>query len=508
MQPYSLAQGQASAASKEFGRVGLLATVLVAILAFAPLLSLFARGFQIFDLSHEFVAYRIGDGLAPSFGEGQFVHPVQGLPTALLSKVITLVLYAVFGSKIVSPEVLQFYSALFYLVLLSAAAGTIATFWSSMTISERASIAPLAASPWYLVPTTSLLLVPDYWLGEYSFLIVSLAVWPVVSRSAGGLRTCFVVGAWAGVGLAAKVSLIGVLPVLFLALPQRTWANAAYFVLGCVCAYCLLVLAYAGFRPGFAAKLLAFQLAFYIKPNVSQVYPSLRDALASNLPACALLAIAAVASIRARSVLGMATLVWLAVYIYLIAMRPHDTSLASAMLSSLFVGCLHLQRYGPSVSTSAIAGAIGIGLGGLPFWELRGVSRSESSEAAQFRAEILYLPDNYWNAATPLQAFAYNGGLLLRPQRIENGRPVSDSPTFRALFGPTVMLGASDFEIEAMVAGLRDGMSVSWTRKRGRPRTPADEALERALNAVGATTTEREMFYHGAWWTFATARGP
>lgn len=206
--------------------------------------------------------------------------------------------------------------------------------------------------------------------------------------------------------------------------------------------------------------------------------------------------------------MGAATFAWLLAYVYLVYRRPHYTSVGSALFGSLFIICLYLQRLRVEVAALSVAASVGLCVANPSLWWLERVSEPTPPEAKNFRADLLYLPDNYWNAATPFQAFAYNGGLALRAPRIENGRPVSDAPTFQTLFGPSVLVGESPYEVDVMVAGLRNGMTLAWTRRVARERTSADDALERALRQSGAGKAETTVNYHGALWTFGTARVP
>ncbi|RTL65252.1 MAG: hypothetical protein EKK41_20390 [Hyphomicrobiales bacterium] len=496
-----------TSATPAFALTGLTPLLILSLACF-PLLSLFISGQQIFDLAHEFVAYRIGDGLSVLLGEGQYVRPVQGLPTALISKFIAGILYWLYGPHIISASTLQLYSAIFYLVLFVITGTIVAWTWPALKSAERAGVVVMALVPWYVAPTNSLLIAPDYWLGEYTYLITALALLPVVGRANHSALSTIAVGAWAGVAISTKISLLGVLPLYYLAFPRKTTATVLYFTAGCVLAYLLLIVCYMHFQSTWAFNLVSFQLFFYLRPNISQTYLDIWQAIASNPFTLTLFFAALFSSIRSRSLMGLATLAWLLVYVYLVYRRPHYTSVGSTLLSSLFIVCLHLQRLRAELAVGVVAVSIGLCVFNLSSWSLVSLSEPPPPEAANFRAELLYLPDNYWNAATPFQAFAYNGGLALRPPRLDNGRPISDAHTFRKLFGPSVLLGESPYEVDLMVAGLRNGMTLAWTRRVARERTSADDALETALQRSGATTTTRTVHYHGDVWIFGSARVP
>jgi hypothetical protein len=139
----------------------------------------------------------------------------------------------------------------------------------------------------------------------------------------------------------------------------------------------------------------------------------------------------------------------------------------------------------------------------MPTW-LNRQAAPLSPDVAAVRGDILYIPNNDWNPATALWAFAYNGSLGLRHASIgPAGRPVSDAPALNALFGPTLLLGSSDDELTMMAAGLKSGMSVACFRP-----VPSDALHTRLLTALaraGAKIEERPVHIRDRDWMLGTA---
>jgi hypothetical protein len=128
-------------------------------------------------------------------------------------------------------------------------------------------------------------------------------------------------------------------------------------------------------------------------------------------------------------------------------------------------------------------------------------------EAREISGDILFMPGNDWNAATPLQALAFNGGLALRPALMgPDGKPTSNAPAFQAVFGKSVLLGDSPWELILMAAGLNKGLTVTWTRRADSSTSPSFAKLQDVLRSNGAAQQERTMVYHGAPWLTGRAR--
>jgi hypothetical protein len=196
---------------------------------------------------------------------------------------------------------------------------------------------------------------------------------------------------------------------------------------------------------------------------------------------------------------------WLALYGYLIFKRPHNTSIASAMLGALFlIGYFvgRMRSLAPMVATTGIIATMVIPQ--VPTWLNRN-AEPVPLDIAAVRGDILYIPSNDWNPATPLWAFAYSGSLGRGPVTIDSsGRLTSDVPALRALFGEAVMLGALKPELQLMARGLARGMSVAWFRPLERDRH--DDELMPVLKQAGATVEERTVIIRGRPWVLGRAR--
>lgn len=489
----------------------ILALWLTLFLAVLPLLVVFANGVGIFDIAHEFVAYRMGQALSLMFRDTDaFVPAVQGLPNAILSKLLARILFAFYGPAITSATALQTYSALFFATVLSLIAVALVCFWHRATWSARAGIALMALLPWHLTPTWMLLAAPDYWIVEYAFLLVSLGLFThLQERDALSDRAVLLLGAWAGLGLTVKISLLGLAPLLFLASRRKDWVAALLFANGAALAYLVVVALYAGLRPSVFFATLHFQLFFYLKPNVSATYDSALTAFTDNGHLMVILAAAvglAIAQARRNVAESVAALVWVALLAYLVLKRPHFTSVASASLGGLFLIAYVAGR----MRSVTVSGATSLVLMLTPAFVLlpqrQWAHAPPMAQEAMLRAsDILFIPDNYWNAATPIQAFAFNGGLALRPVHPDaEGNPSMTAPTFQTLFGPKVILGASERELALLEHGLANGRSVAWTRPATAQGTEPGK-LFHILRRLHATIAECEVAYRGGRWLVGRA---
>lgn len=471
-----------------------------------PVAVVFANGVAIFDIAHEYVAYRMGQALSLMFGDS-FVPAVQGLPNAVLSKVIVAVLYAFYGSGVVSPAALQLYSALFFGSVFAAIVTALAVFWGELTWPQRAGTALFSLLPWHLQPTAILLVAPEYWLAEYAFLLTSLGLSARLhARDEVSSRGVFLLGAWAGVGLTIKISLLGFAPLLFLAIARRDLASGMRFAGGAAAAYLVIVALYAGFQPSAIYDTLLFQATFYLAPNASVMYDSPLSAFTANSHLLLILFVAAglaCAGAKRSPERAAFALLWIALLIYLVAKRPHGTSVASASLSGLFLVAYlagQLRSLMAPVAT-AVALALTPAFMFLPqtrLWE----KQPPLDAALLYQSDILFMPDNYWNAATPLQALAFNGALALHPVYLAaDGRPTVSASAFHALFPGKVLIGASERELGMLRSGLQRGMKVSWTR----PPERDNASLRKVLAVAGATVREVPAERAGRKWMVGTA---
>jgi len=149
-----------------------IAIIFIAAAAATIVVNHLINGISIFDTYAEFVAYRVSDALSIYFGESDGVRPVQGIPTALISKYVTLVLFWLFDKELLTRPVLQIYGLAVYGVLFLILATSILMVCRRLRWIQFAGLAAVALYPWYVSgPSISLLAAPEYWLGEYVFLV-------------------------------------------------------------------------------------------------------------------------------------------------------------------------------------------------------------------------------------------------------------------------------------------------------------------------------------------------
>jgi hypothetical protein len=500
-----------SALSVEKRALALRVAAILTLSAFATMtpVILTIRGTQFFDVAHEFVAYRIGDALSLMFGEGQFVRPVQGISNALLSKAIVETLYHFFGSRVVEREILQVYSVIFFAAAFIGVLFVVAYNWRILNWSERASVGMMAIAPWYIggIPS-QLMIAPEYWFGEYAFLTCSLAILLGLRRSPGSSVFRSVgIGSWVAVGLSTKITLIGIAPIFFVAMPNRSWRHILFASIGGLTTYVLLVAAYADFSIEQTFNMLAFQIGFFIHPNHSQTYSGVLAAFQQNIHIVFLALVAltlVVIELNVRRDWALCALFWLAVAFYLVAKRPHFTSVTSFSLLLFFLVAFFTARgYRPVAATAAVMVMIFLSREALPIG-----FRTDNTSALEekFGAKgIIFMPDNNWNSAMPVQAFAYNGGLAFRPVFDGPNGPSYNggAEALRSIFPDVVMVGASESELKLIAHGMRAGMAVSWTRPQ--KEDGAHPLLLAAIADAGAEITESLVYYHRRWWYFGKA---
>lgn len=455
--------------------------ILLIALAAAPIAALFLSGYEYFSFSREFIGYRIGDAVSIMAGESARVRPVQGLPTAIVSKFIVEGLYRIYGPDIASVPVIQLYCALFFAAMAAFIAGGVVWNWSYLDTREQIGLAVMMLMPFYGIGAAPILLAaPDYWIGEYAFLVVSaplLARAPTMSETA---RTDFLLGAWAAIGIAIKITLFPVGLLMFVA-RKGSGLTASRTTAGAIVTYLLLALVYLDFSRTDAIGLLWNQAAFFLNPNQSHQYSGLLETITA-LPSVAFLGLAAlaagVASRTRTPAHANVALAWILLYVILIGARPHQSSTTSAALGFLFIIAVSL----PNWRTAALAYTIAAGALIAPlavghrsnlqiYAALATNAHDIDPSFAKVRdfvasADIVYVPTNLWVSPTPLQVIGYNGGL--GGYKFDNnpvGRLdyVEGAKAFRLLFPNQIMAWADAFAKTQVPQAVRAGQSLAWT---------------------------------------------
>lgn len=489
----------------------------VFIAAVLPLSHFFLSGIQIFESAHEFISYRIGDAISMMFGEVQNVHPVQGVPSALVSKVLTKILFSFYHADLVTAPVLQLYSALFFAVGFVFLAAVLIAVWKYLTWPERGGVMLMALTPWYLqFPGFYYLFAPEYWFAEYVFLVASTLFLPIVARSSNRQLPVFV-GAWVGIGVSTKITLLGIAPIFFFIMPRHSWKAAVSATIASIAAYALVVWAYAGFKLNLTAQIIAYQFRFFIDPNPSLSYADFGEAVTSRPIVLVFvgIAIAAIAiGARKKPVEAFLSALWILLFAYVLWKRPHDSTLASAGLALVFICSRFLPLYGRLISV-AVASLIAImSLNYNKFLFSQKIQRTyhPSTVPDWFKPTgVLFVPSNYWNAAIPLQTFGYNGLLGLHPIVEDGGRLryQQGGKALQALFGEILVAT----RIDHAALALEKKISVFWTR-------PADNSaphyvesarkdysdFRQLLTKDGAEVVETCGPHRGMFWCFGVAR--
>ena len=396
-------------------------------------------------ITPEFIAYRIGDALSVMAGEAYHVRPVQGLPTALVSALIVRVLYAIYGAAITTPQVIQIYCAAFFALIIGGLTLVIWVTWPQLPAARHIGICVLALLPWYgFGPRIGLMVAPDYWIGEYAYLIASVPVFAAVSRKA--LLQPYLLGVWVGLGVAIKITMFPLGLVLIAVYPAMDGRAALKMIAGGVAVYIGLAFVYLAGSAVDAFGLLAEQMRFFALPNTSKEYAGLVSAMLAN-PGPALLGSAAIVcsllTVRRSRTLAASALIWIAIDLYLIKVRPHGTSLTSVSIGFLFlIAILPSTKEVVAVGAAIVASSLFLPLNAtiLRFWiESPPLSSPKPPEIEE--ADIVYVPTGDWNDGAPLPLFGYNGQLALRCEygSAENGklayaRPLADGirPPMRA----------------------------------------------------------------------------
>lgn len=447
----------------------------LAVLIFA----IVGRRFASVDFLSELTVYRIGDAISLLSGESSNIHPVQGLPGAIIAKALVWLLMVYGQAPLITAGSMTFYIIAYFGFILSAVAAAILVSWHALTNVQRCAIAVLLLCPWLLGgPSLSLLTEPDYWITEWAYLAISFCLLALPCPPV-------LIGVWLAVGLGIKITLFGIAPLFLSALPNRR--ALALAALSFAVAYFLMALVYMGSISG-TIDLLAFQGSFFVHPNASAQYADISSALSGKpFLVCLVLATGiAIATSPARPVERILALVWALGFGYLIWRRPHDTSISSAATAFLFMALYFVRRW-PALAAVALlllAGAVADN-----FDRLR-ILRSNLANAGKpigvlstpfDLTGMIFLPDNDWNAGLAVQAVGYNGGLGLYPIKVNPSGLLTyeyGGRAFHAIF-PTAFIVGDDANL--LAAGLEAGIPLWWTR----PEPPDRPEMQRRINLVG-----------------------
>lgn len=476
-----------------------------------------ATRFSKVDFLPELTVYRIGDALSLLFGEGSNVLPVQGLLGALLAKFIMWTLLTSGQTPLITVGSVAIYMIMFFGAVLAAIAFAAIVSWPILSNVQRCAILILLACPWMLGGASiSLIFEPDYWVTEWAYFIISACLLAYLGRTLSPYMAA-TVGAWLAIGVGIKITLIGIAPLFFFAIPNRSWSTFSIVAASFVVAYCAIAFLYMGDLTD-TVRLLLFQFAFFAHPNQSVQYTDLFSLLWSR-PFLICLAVASGLSIVTSTVSlreRTAAIIWVLGFAYVVWRRPHDTSIASAATAFTFIAIYFVRKWSTLVVVTSflISGAALEGFDRIK-WEYATIRNGgwwlTSQEEFSDLTGMIFLPDNGWNAGLSVQALGYNGGLGLYPLRSNaNGLPYYEygGRAFQALFPNTVII-LEGTSFAAAEAALKAGVPIWWTR----PDPPDRPEMERRMGLVrdlversGASIQTRHIKVNGQDWLFQSAR--
>jgi hypothetical protein len=463
------------------------------------------------DFLSELTVYRIGNAVSLLFNEKDYVRPVQGLPIALLAKFEIWAMGLVRGNYVMNATTLAVYQGIYFGTLFAFATAALTMAWRAMATVERAAALLLFLSPWLLGgPAISLMIEPDYWAGEWCYLMISLCL-----LKEQRLTSPWLIGAWIAVGFAMKITLLGIAPLFVLGLSDRS-PRALLIVALCFAAtFVLTDLVYmGGVRSGLRA--LEFQLGFFANPNPSAQWPDLRSMLADRpflivLGICSIFILAtSPASIQAR----LAGAAWLLGSAYVLWRRPHDTSIASASTAMIFLIAYFVRSRVALTGVAALLVSTAAVTGFVNLRALQSFARNQKATNISYPVgAMIFLPDNYWNAGLAVQAFGYNGQLAYDYPitSADDGHPrySSGGKAFQALFPDTVMIQDTPYTLNVAETALLAGIPLWWT---DRDPMPADEVPGRAerlqdlIKKTGATVETHGIAGPDGQWQIHVAR--
>lgn len=481
----------------------------------APILLFAATRYQSADYLSELTIYRIGNAVSLIFGEPEYVKPVQGLPIALLSKLITWALLTFNTHPLISTPSIQAYMLIYFSIVTGVAVFAVLWAWPSLNDLQRVGAVSLFGVPWLCTGSLPLFMEPDYWVGEWAYLIVSFCILCTMRRRAMPL---IAIGAWLAVGAAMKITLLGIAPLFWFAQESRSVKSLAVVLAALLSTFVLIDVVYiGGIETGL--RLLRFQINFFAHPNKSVSYTSFKVFYEQNPSLIALYVASAIVLLAntGRKTERCFAGLWLASLAGLIWIRPHDTSVASAAAVATFV----IFYFVSSIATMAAATALLL----LAGWATNFQNFQWAKQTVAYRGQVgptevfpasiagmLFFPDNYWNAGVAVQAMGYNGelGYYYPVESAPDGRPryKIGAKAFQVLFPNTVFIADSAESLAVAVTGLRAGVPMWWTQQNPLPNLDSQNSADRVAAiaaAAGATILTTPFTANGQKWLLQRA---
>lgn len=472
-----------------------LAAILCTAIALAPFIYTALFISQV-DKAPEFTFYRIGDALSIANGEAKYVRPVQGIPTAAISKAVV----SFIPDVTTSIGVRGAYTLLWSTVLLIPLLASIVYAWRKLTPQLAMTQAAVIAIPWWFGSAMiGLLIAHEYWQGEWAYLAITFVAAAAIKENGAPRHAHLLAGIWAGIGATLKITLAPVLLVLLLFI--NDWRPARILI--AFVAAGIAYLAMLGIYMGDAAQTIALlksQIIFFRRPNVSIQYAGFYDALFSNATVLVMLIVVAVLSLRSR--LAYMIGAWSALHLFVIHSRPHGTSMTSfgihlGLMLGLCVLMFPNRLRGPVLAAALAVIAVPSFMANFESARtLYGMSAPSGESNTTFFSScgrvLWYLEGNHWNSTIPAQGFGLNGQLALRP--------TGTGAAYAALFPDTKLI---DTKIPVLSATFKKALTtadvVYWTRPPRSDLAPLKSTL------AGATITEEPGMYRGDQWIFGKA---
>lgn len=475
--------------------------VVFGLLIAIPVIAAVVARYPTFDFLTELTVYRIGNAISLLSGEKQYILPVQGLPVALLAKLEIWAIGLARSTFVMNVATLHLYLGIFFGTLFALATATLAWSWSMLTGPQRAAAVLLMACPWVLGGASmGLLLEPDYWAGEWCYLAISFCLLAIVKQNRDYRYMPVLVGAWLAVGMAMKITLLGVALLFLIALGDRRPKTLAMIAASFILAYIAMAVVYMGGLSS-TMRLLAFQLKFFAHPNDSAQWANAFTEIMSRpflLFLAAAFSFALVTSSETRMVRG-ASLLWVAGLTYLLWRRPHDTSIASAATALTFLTVYFIRTRSALIVVSGllVAGAAADGFSRERSFYTVITAQYDPSPVPKIYG-MIYQPDNYWNAGFAVQAFGYNGelGFYYPIENAPDGSPrySAGGKAFQSLFPGVVMIADSPPTLDVAERALKSGVPIWWTRQDPVQANSTPGSLDRINAIIKQAGAEVETF--------------
>jgi hypothetical protein len=478
--------------------------LVVGLLIAVPIIAIAATRYPTVDTLSELTIYRIGNAVSLLFGEDTYVRPVQGLPIALLSKFEMWAMSLIRPTLTITAKMLAAYQIVYFGALFAVSIAGVVWAWPIMSNLRRVAAILLFSCPWaFGGASISLLIEPDYWVGEWAYLVVSFCLLQFPWTRSGSSRTMVLIGAWLAIGVAMKITLLGIAPLFLLERRSRTGRSLMIAATSFVSTYFLMAVVYMD-RLSSALRLLWIQAGFFFHPNASAQWNDLPAVLFSRpfLVSLAATFLFVLLSGRATTMERAAALLWGAVLAYLIWKRPHDTSIASAATTLTFLVAFFIR------SVPAVAVALTLVIGGAAAedfdrlrWERAILQDGWGSGSPVNLPQIsgmLFMPDNYWNAGLSVQALGFNG-MLGYYYRIENSadgtaKYQEGGKAFQALSPGVVIIRDTTYALEVAERALISGDVLWWTRRDPIPAQSMVGSFDRIKEIIGRAGASIETF--------------